>query len=105
MKKTVILPVVNGQALEAIRAFLASLLQKKLVDALLVPLELPTGVVWCYVLVHGAAVARVATPFAPGEDQRVLLLASALAWAAAFALFAVRYWPILTSPRPDGKPG
>ena len=69
------------------------------------PLELPTGVVWCYVLVHGAAVARVATPFAPGEGQRVLLVASALAWAAAFALFAVRYWPILTSPRPDGKPG
>jgi uncharacterized protein involved in response to NO len=26
-------------------------------------------------------------------------------WAAAFALYAVRYWPVLTRPRVDGKPG
>jgi formate dehydrogenase subunit beta len=38
-----ILPVENGKILGAIRRFLADLLQKKLVDALLVPLELPTG--------------------------------------------------------------
>jgi uncharacterized protein involved in response to NO len=32
-------------------------------------------------------------------------MASGLAWAAAFGLFAVRYAAILTSPRVDGKPG
>jgi len=35
------------------------------------------------------------------------LLASVFAalWSAAFALYAVRYWPILTRARLDGKPG
>lgn len=26
-------------------------------------------------------------------------------WALAFGLYAVRYWPVLTRPRLDGKPG
>jgi uncharacterized protein involved in response to NO len=69
------------------------------------PLELPAGVVWCYALVHAAALARVAAPFVPGDGQRALLLASGLAWACAFGLFSIRYWPILTTPRPDGRPG
>ena len=69
------------------------------------PLVLPRGVVWSYALVQVAAVCRVAAPFLPGEGQRELLLASGLAWAVAFGLFAVRYWPILTTPRPDGRPG
>lgn len=69
------------------------------------PLELPGGVVWCYVLVYGAATARVAAAFFPAQGQRTLLLVSGLAWAAAFGLFAVRYWPILTTLRPDGRPG
>jgi uncharacterized protein involved in response to NO len=69
------------------------------------PLVLPRGVVWSYVCVHAAAVARVAAPFVSAEGQRALLLLSGLAWVAAFGLFAVRYWPILTGPRPDGRPG
>lgn len=69
------------------------------------PLELPAGVVACHVLVHAAAVARVASAFLSGEPNRGLLLASGLAWAGAYALFAWRYWPILTRPRPDGRPG
>jgi uncharacterized protein involved in response to NO len=69
------------------------------------PLELGRGVVWCYVLVGAAAVARVAAPFAAADGQRALLLGSGLAWAIAFGLFVARYWPILTRPRPDGLPG
>jgi uncharacterized protein involved in response to NO len=68
------------------------------------PLTLPRGVVWSYTLVHLAAAARVAAPFVSGDVYRALLLASALAWAAAFGLFAFRYWPILTTPRVDGSP-
>lgn len=30
---------------------------------------------------------------------------SVLLWAAAFGLYVVRYWPVLTRPRLDGKPG
>jgi uncharacterized protein involved in response to NO len=68
-------------------------------------LELPRGVVWTYVLAHAAAAARVVSAFAPGVGQHAWLAASALAWACAFALFAVRYAPILTTPRADGRPG
>jgi uncharacterized protein involved in response to NO len=68
-------------------------------------LVLPRGMVWSYVFVQAAAVARVAAPFASAEGLRALLLVSGLAWAAAFGLFAVGYWPILTTPRPDGRPG
>jgi uncharacterized protein involved in response to NO len=69
------------------------------------PLVLPPGVVWSYALVHLAAAARVAAPFAPAETHRALLVASAVAWAAAFGLFAIRYGPILAGPRADGRPG
>ena len=69
------------------------------------PLVLPRGVVLGYGLVHGAAAGRVAVPFLPGGEQGIVLLASGLAWAAAFGIFAVRYWGILTGPRPDGRPG
>ncbi len=30
---------------------------------------------------------------------------SGLCFAAAFALYAILYWPVLTRPRLDGKPG
>jgi len=43
MERYAILPAGNQGVLGVIRQFLASLLEKKLVDALLVPLELPTG--------------------------------------------------------------
>jgi uncharacterized protein involved in response to NO len=33
------------------------------------------------------------------------LVASGACWSAAFALYAVRYWPILSRRRLDGKPG
>lgn len=68
-------------------------------------LELPALVVWCYALVHAAALARVAAPFASADAQHAWLLLSAVAWAAAFGLFAARYGPILSAPRPDGQPG
>ena len=69
------------------------------------PLVLPKGAVGCYLLVHVGAALRVATPLAPGALQPALLLAAGLLWAAAFGLFALLYWPILTRPRVDGKEG
>jgi uncharacterized protein involved in response to NO len=58
-----------------------------------------------YVLVLAAAPVRVFVPlFAPALTA-VAVLASALLWATAFALYAVRYWPFLTAPRIDGKAG
>ena len=33
------------------------------------------------------------------------VIVSGVLWSAAYALYALRYWPILTRPRIDGKPG
>jgi uncharacterized protein involved in response to NO len=33
------------------------------------------------------------------------VVGAAMFWSAAFALYANRYWPILTRSRIDGKPG
>lgn len=58
-----------------------------------------------YVLVLAAAPIRVFVPlFAPALTIDAVLV-SALLWTAGFALYAVRYWPILTKPRIDGRPG
>jgi uncharacterized protein involved in response to NO len=69
------------------------------------PLVVPRGVVACYALVHAGAALRVASTFATGDARLALLVAGGLAWAAAFAGFALRYAPILIGPRPDGRPG
>ncbi len=58
-----------------------------------------------YSLVHLSALARVAGPFVAPSAYMATVLASAALWSAAFAAYAIRYWPILTRPRIDGKPG
>ncbi|MBW2423438.1 MAG: NnrS family protein, partial [Deltaproteobacteria bacterium] len=70
------------------------------------PLALPTGMVQAYLLVHLAALARVAGALVvePGLNRALILLAG-LAWAGGFGLFALRYGPMLVRPRVDGRPG
>ncbi|MBS0446874.1 MAG: NnrS family protein [Proteobacteria bacterium] len=59
----------------------------------------------CYVLVLLAAVVRVAVPlFAPAQTIHAVLCSACL-WSAGFALYAIRYWPVLSRPRIDGRPG
>jgi uncharacterized protein involved in response to NO len=58
-----------------------------------------------FLLIQAAAVVRVFGGMAvPGLYLPSIQL-SGLLWAAAFGLYAVRYWPILSRPRLDGKPG
>ena len=59
----------------------------------------------CYALVQLAALVRVFGGMALPEFYRATVVLSGLCWSAGFALFAIRYWPILTRPRLDGKPG
>ena len=59
----------------------------------------------CYLLVQLAAIVRVFGGIALPDLHRASVVISGLCWSAAFALYAVRYWPILTRPRLDGKPG
>jgi uncharacterized protein involved in response to NO len=59
----------------------------------------------CYLLVGASAFVRVLVPVAvPARTLEAILCAGAL-WSAGFALYAVRYWPVLTRPRLDGKHG
>ena len=57
-----------------------------------------------FLLVLAAAVVRVFGGMTPAPYLASVQL-SALLWSAAFALYAARYWPVLTRPRLDGKPG
>lgn len=65
---------------------------------------LPRGGVWIYWLVLLAAVCRVFA-VAPGFPQRSLMVLASGGWVAAFMLWIVLYWPIITQPRVDGKAG
>ncbi|HEY8555419.1 MAG TPA: NnrS family protein [Burkholderiales bacterium] len=58
-----------------------------------------------YVLVLLAAVVRVfgGSLFPAGYVATVI--GAAALWSAGFAIYFVRYWPILTRPRLDGRPG
>lgn len=62
------------------------------------------GTVAVFVLVTVAALARIATTFAPGA-WTPLVWAGGIAWIAAFAGFVAIYGPMLLSPRVDGRPG
>jgi uncharacterized protein involved in response to NO len=69
------------------------------------PLRADGYEVTCYLLVLVAALLRVFLPlFAPTLLLQAVLWSGAC-WAAGFALYAVRYWPVLTRPRLDGRPG
>jgi uncharacterized protein involved in response to NO len=37
--------------------------------------------------------------------QLYAIVVSGVLWSLAFAVFTVTYWPVLSRPRLDGKPG
>lgn len=69
------------------------------------PLEAGAAEVTAYVLVHAAAFVRVLVPFVvPGLYAATVAVSAAL-WCLAFAIFTVAYFPVLSRPRLDGRPG
>jgi len=58
-----------------------------------------------FVLVQLAAAARVFCGIASPASYMLSVELSGLLWAVAFGLYAIRYWPVLTRARLDGKPG
>jgi len=58
-----------------------------------------------YLLVHFAALLRVAGPLVAPGHYLALLVAASAAWSAGFALYLVVYAPRLVRPRLDGLPG
>ena len=58
-----------------------------------------------YALVLLAGVVRVVPPLLVPAWTLQAVLWSAGLWALAFTIFTLRYWPLLSRARPDGKPG
>lgn len=58
-----------------------------------------------YALVQIAAVTRVFGGLLVPELYLETVVVAGLAWSVAFAGYAIEYWPILSRPRIDGKPG
>jgi uncharacterized protein involved in response to NO len=69
------------------------------------PLEAGRAELACFVLVQLAALTRVFAPLVAPAAYTASVAVSGALWSAAFAIYAVRYWPVLTLPRVDGKPG
>ena len=58
-----------------------------------------------FLLIQAAALVRVFGGIALPDFYLVSVQLSALLWAAAMGLYAIRYWPVLTRARLDGKSG
>jgi uncharacterized protein involved in response to NO len=69
------------------------------------PLVVDRYEIACFALVQAAALVRVFGGIALPEFYRATVVLSGLCWSTGFAIYAIRYWPILTRPRLDGKPG
>ncbi|RPH62371.1 MAG: NnrS family protein [Burkholderiales bacterium] len=69
------------------------------------PLEADGFETAAYLLVFAAAIVRVFGVLLLPDLYMACVWISGLLWAGAFGLYAVRYWPVLTRPRLDGKPG
>ena len=69
------------------------------------PLKVGAWEIVAYVLVQAAALVRVFVPVALPDAYVATVVVSAALWGAAFAIFTVVYYPILTRARLDGQPG
>ena len=69
------------------------------------PLAVGRAETAAYVLVQLAAAVRALAPIALPSAYLHTVACSALLWSIAFAIFTVVYFPILTRPRADGRPG
>lgn len=62
------------------------------------PLQAGAMEIAAYGLVFAAAAARVFVPILFPPAYGIAIIGSGFLWAAAFTLFVVRYWPILSGP-------
>jgi uncharacterized protein involved in response to NO len=69
------------------------------------PLTVGRAEVIAYVLVHAAALIRVLVPLIVPQFYAAGILISAALWSAAFGVFTFVYYPVLTRPRLDRRPG
>ena len=59
----------------------------------------------CFVLIQLAVLIRVFGPMLLPDAYVSTVIVSGACWSSAFTIYAVRYWPVLSRVRLDGKPG
>jgi uncharacterized protein involved in response to NO len=69
------------------------------------PLTADRFEVTCYILVALAAAIRVFGGILLPGAYLATVVVSGICWSGAFALYAVRYWPVLSRSRLDGRAG
>lgn len=68
-------------------------------------LEVSGWTVLAYVLISMGALLRVVASLLSPAPSPAWIGASGGLWIAAFVVFSIVYWPVLTRPRLDGRPG
>ena len=69
------------------------------------PLRAGNWELGAYLAIFGAALVRVGGPLAWPAAYGATVWLAALLWCVGFSCYLVRYLPILTRPRVDGRPG
>lgn len=69
------------------------------------PLAAGPAEIACFSLIQLAAATRVVVPLLSPDLYVMSTIAATVPWTCAFSIFAVAYWPILTRPRLDLRPG
>jgi uncharacterized protein involved in response to NO len=69
------------------------------------PLKADGYEVACFAVVAFAAFVRVFGGMLLPSAYVLTVVVSGVCWSIAFALYAIRYWPILSRVRVDGRPG
>jgi uncharacterized protein involved in response to NO len=69
------------------------------------PLLAARSIAIAYLLLSFAALVRVFLPAFGVIDYSWTIIIAGAIWLAAFALFLIKYTPILMRPRIDGRPG
>ncbi|MBA2661012.1 MAG: NnrS family protein [Bradymonadaceae bacterium] len=69
------------------------------------PLVIGRAITAAFILMALAALVRILAPIFFAALYMPAIIATSALWSAAFAIYAVVYWPILTRPRVDGRPG
>ena len=59
----------------------------------------------CFALIQFAALSRVLGGLFLPNVYVATVIFSSVCWSMAFGIYAVCYWPVLSRPRIDGKPG
>jgi len=69
------------------------------------PLVVSRAMVYAFALVNMAALVRVVLPLLLPDLTRHFITVAVILWMAAFGIFVLIYFPVLTRPRVDGRPG